>query len=311
MRAWALATSVLLALLLAGCEGTPPQGDAPAAATDASSTAAPELPQLPDAPALPVTPTTQPPAPAAPIPPSDPLHWSGTVDVTESRTILPWQALTIAPGTTVRFAKGTIVPGTDWMPQADAFIKDHNDPTGRVGYQQGHVELIGKVVAVGTRDAPIVFTSADPNPGYADWNKLVLLAGSRLENVTVAYSHNGITVQGDDVVLRNVTAHDSLWSCIDVFGARARLVDIEAYHCWHQAVGFKAHNGGSVAGAFLHDSTLSVNCEGGADPTLAGLTLRAARLSPFCPPAVGTVQIPGGADTPGGTYDGALVYPAT
>jgi len=237
------------------------------------------------------------------------LHWEGTVRLDRSTYILPWQTLTIAAGTRIEFAKGSDIPGTPWSPHADAYIKDHDDPTGRVGYGLGHHELFGKIVALGTKENPVLFTSEAADPEYADWSQVILSTGSRLENVTVEYAHNGLLVKGDDVVLRNIVVRDSLWSCIDIFGARAQLRDIEASHCWHQAIGFKAGNGGLVSGAYLHDSNLAVNCEGGANPVLENLRTKAARIAPSCPAATALTEEPGVADTAGGTYGGVLVYP--
>lgn len=293
--------ALAIALMLPGClqGGTAPTSEAPGA--PGTTTGGP-LPPLVTVPSVP---------PAPPVPEAaDSLEWEGVVELDRSTYVLPWQTLHIAPGTVVRFAKGTDIPGTPWSPNADSYIKDHDDPTGRVGYGLGHHELYGKIVALGTREQPIVFTSAASEPGYADWSQIILATGSRMENVTVEYAHNGINVKGDDVVLRNIVVRDSLWSCIDVFGARAQLRGIEASHCWHQAVGFKADNGGSLEDAYLHDSNLAVNCEGGAQPVLRDLTVKAAPIAPSCPAATGTVQLPGSSDTPGGTYGGRLIYPA-
>lgn len=286
MRSIAIAALVVLA---AGCvqgPSTPPAASEPppgASATDPGTSAATRAP-------------------------ADPLHWSGLVDLNASVLLLPWQTLRIDPGTTVRFHKLADVNGTAWTPQADAYIKDHNDPTGRVGYQQSHFMIYGQVVAVGTKGAPIRFTSASPRPEYADWNQIVLASGSRLENVTAAYSHDGINVHGDHVVLRNVVAHDSLWSCIDSFGTDESYDHVEAYHCWHQAVGFKGGGSARLVDAFLHDAQLAVNCEGGAQPVLLNVTTRAAEVALTCPGGA-TTTLAGTSDAAGGTYGGVLVYP--
>ena len=298
MRAIALA---LLAALAAGCAQ-------PAADTTSTGAAAP--PQATTAALAPqplqsltsVSPTVP------PQDPPDPLHWHGTVDVDSNLYLLPWQTLTVDPGTVVRFHKRPDVEGTPWIAEADAYVKDHDDPTGHAGYRATHVQVYGRIVAVGTAAQPILFTSAEPTPEYADWNQLVLTDGSRLENVTAEYLHNGINVNGDHVVLRNVTAHDSLWSCIDSFGDDVVMRDIEAYHCWHQAVGYKGGGANVLDGAYLHDSQVAVNCENGSQPTLLHVTTKAAFMAPNCgSPEV--TEMPGDSDVAGGTYGGVLVYP--
>ncbi|MFO1533732.1 MAG: hypothetical protein ABR562_08600, partial [Thermoplasmatota archaeon] len=215
---------------------------------------------------------------------------------------------TVDPGTVVRFHKQPDHLQDAWIPQADGYVQDHNDPTGHVGYRESHVQVYGRIVAVGTKEAPILFTSAEAHPEYADWNQLVLASGSRLENVTAEYMHNGINVNGDHVVLRNIVARESLWSCIDSFGDDITMRDIEAYHCWHQAVGYKGTGQNTLDGAYLHDSQVAVNCEEGTQPTLAHIRTKAAFMAPSC----GTpdlVEEPGNSDVPGGTYDGVLIYP--
>jgi hypothetical protein len=300
-----LAFLALELLVLAGCAQAPGAPSAtPSPSAVPSSSVAPGATPSP-APAA-TSASTPAPAPA----PADPLHWSGTVTLDHSFYVLPWETLRIDPGTVVKFSKLPDQPDTTWVPQADAYIKDHNDPTGHTSYGSTHFQVYGQVLALGTKEASIRFTSAAANPAYADWNQLVLAGGSRLENVTVEYAHDGIDIQGDNVVLRNVVVHDSLWSCIDSFGAHVTMANIEAYHCWHQAVGFKGAVASSdtLADAFLHDSQLSAHCEG-SQPTLVRMTLRAATLAPDCGAGVDTVQLPGGADVAGGTYAGVLVYP--
>jgi hypothetical protein len=293
------------ALVLAGCIQAP-SVPSTAPSQGAPSQAAPSPAGPSPAPAAAAT-ASQAPAAA----PMDPLHWSGTVTLDHSVYLLPWQTLRIDPGTVVRFSKLPDQADSSWIPEADAYVKDHNDPTGHTSYRSTHFMVYGQIVAVGTKEAPIRFTSASATPEYADWNQLVLTGGSRLENVTAEYMHNGINVQGDNVVLRNVVAHDALWSCIDSFGAHVTMEHIEAYHCWHQAVGFKgeAASSDTLADAFLHDSQVSAHCEDGSQPTLVRMTLRAAYLAPDCGPGVGTVRLEGGADVAGGTYGGVLVYP--
>ena len=291
------ALAVLGVLLLAGCAGRPPPAPGP------STTA--EVPAPAPAPT-----TTPSPAPPPAAEPADPWHWSGTVEVTESILVPPWQTLRIDPGTVVRFAKlpDGDLRATPWVAQADAYIKDHDDPTGREGYRASHFSITARIVALGTAERPILFTSAQPEPEYADWNQLVLLSGSRLENVTTEYSHNGINLRGDGIVLRHVTARESLWSCIDIYGDRVEMRWIEAYHCWHSAVGFKGPGDRLLADSFTHDAQVGINCESGAAPRLERVRNAGAGIAPGCS-WDGIEHDPRPADVAGGTYGGLLIYP--
>lgn len=312
MQRLVVAACALLAASLAGCQSpAAPDPAAPSDPEDGGSTLDPALPV--GVPALPGNASSTSSSTVAPAP-SDRLHWSGVVDVTESMLFFPWETLTIAPGTVVRFHSSPDgdLRATPWVPQADAYIMDHDDPTGREGYKLSHPTLAGRIHAVGTAAQPILFTSAQETPGYADWNQLTLLSGSRLENVTTEYTHNGITIVGNDVLLANVVARESLWSCIDVFGTRVSLRGIEAYHCWHQAVGFKDKDGNTLTDAFLHDAQVGINCEGGAHPVVQDVRLEAAGVAGTCDPSVhaSVVMHLRPVDVAGGTYKGELVYPA-
>ncbi len=236
--------------------------------------------------------------------------WNGTIHITGDIIFLPWATLTIEPGTKILFEKNPDIPGTPWTKYADDFITKHNDPTGHEGYNQSHFDMYAKIIARGTAAAPIIFTSAQPKPEYADWDQLVLHGGSILNHVDVSYAHNGINVGGDNVTITNSRSHDSLWSCIDIFSLKNRIENNEVYHCWHQAIGLKAGGPNLIKNNFLHDAQLGVNCENGANPTIENNHLEAAPLSPDCGEGVGNANIDRPHDVAGGTYEGKLIYPS-
>lgn len=230
----------------------------------------------------------------------------------------PWVTLTIDPGTKIIFDKKPDISGTDWTKFADAYIKDHNDPTGHEGYSQSHFDLSAKIIAIGTKDKPIIFTSAQVNSEYGDWDELVLFGGSILDNVELAYSHNGVYIgrdgfpfdMGKSVTVKNSKFHDSLWSCIDVWSTSTVVTNNEVYHCWHQAIGIKGQGDSLIENNNIHDAQLSINCEDGAKPTINNNHFEAAPINNDCPEGAGNQNIERPADTQGGTYDGKLIYPA-
>lgn len=247
-----------------------------------------------------------------------PEHWSGTITIVGDTSFAPWVTLTIAPGTKILFEKNPDRADTDWTKFADAYIKDHHDPTGRIGYNQSHFDLVARIKAIGTKQQPIMFSSAQTKPEYADWDQLVLFGGSVLDYVEVAYAHNGVYVGNDAalfsggkvVAISNSTIHDSLWSCIDIWSADATIKNNTVYHCWHQAIGVKGNGLNRIEGNTIHDAQLSINCESGAKPTLIGNRFEAAPMSADCPAGDNNRIIGRPADTPGGTYSGKLIYPS-
>ena len=237
--------------------------------------------------------------------------WQGQVRVTDDVTFAPIATLTIEPGTKILFDKKPDIAGTDWAGNADAYIKDHNDPTGRKGYGKTHFSITAKIIAKGTPDKKISFTSAQDKPEYADWDQVTLLGGSRLDYVEVAYAHNGLTVWGDDVQITRSAIHDSLWSCVDIFSQDVLLEDNQIYHCWHQAVGTKKVGvGTTIRRNFIHDAQVGVNCENSSMPTIVDNKLVAAPIGEECGNGSNNEIIEQPADTTGGTYAGQLIYPS-
>jgi len=99
--------------------------------------------------------------------------WSGEVLVDGVLTVAPMVTLEIRPGTTVRFTR---------------FDSDGDGVGEHEFFAQGTLR------ALGTEEAPIVFTSAESEPAPGDWGALNLMASeeaNRLEHVTVAYGYRG------------------------------------------------------------------------------------------------------------------------
>ena len=237
--------------------------------------------------------------------------WRGQVRVTGDITFAPIATLIIEPGTKILFDKKPDIAGTDWISHADAYIKDHNDPTGRKGYGKTHFSLTGKIIAKGTAAEKIIFTSAQDKPEYADWDELTLFHGSRLEYVEVAYAHNGVNVSQSDIQITNSTIHDSLWSCVDIYSKDILVEDNQIYHCWHQAVGTKKVGvGTTIRRNFIHDAQVGVNCENSSMPTIVDNKLVAAPIGEECGNGSNNEIIEQPADTTGGTYAGQLIYPS-
>lgn len=248
-----------------------------------------------------------------------PETWSGTITVKGDVFALPWAIIDVQPGTTVKFEKLPDISGTPWTKFADAFIKDRNDPTGREGYNTTHFDITATIKASGTKENPVTFTSAQAKPEYADWDQLVLLTGSELSYVNVAYSHNGINVDKSNVTIRNSTIHDNLWSCVDIYASNVTVENNTIYHCWHQAVGVKTKAGSNRVNTIqqntIHDATLSVNCEGTAIPWVTQNRFSAAPIGENCLSLNAKMAEQNTVeerpfDTPGGTYGGQLIYPA-
>lgn len=136
--------------------------------------------------------------------------WNGNIIIKDNTYFAPFLTLIIKPGTKILFEKKPDIPNTNWTKYADDFIKKHNDPTGKEGYNKSHFKLFGKIIAIGTKENPVIFTSSQKQPEYADWDQLILINGSKFDYVEVSYSHNGVNIDGENVVVKNSKIYNSL-----------------------------------------------------------------------------------------------------
>ncbi|UFS70315.1 right-handed parallel beta-helix repeat-containing protein [Geomonas sp. RF6] len=119
--------------------------------------------------------------------------WSGEVEVTGDVYVPPGVTLTVAPGTIVKFNR------------IDA-QSDRNLFGGKVPYYaQAELIVRGKLVARGTAEKMIVFTSAEKEPQPADWGALNFLgsSGNVLDYCRVLYAYNGIHSHGAQVEVQH------------------------------------------------------------------------------------------------------------
>jgi hypothetical protein len=106
--------------------------------------------------------------------------WRGVITVAAPTTVLPGAILTVAPGTTVRFASGA------------------------------GLEVKGKLIAVGKLDNRIVFTSVE-RKGASDWNEILLeyATGSAIAHCLIEYATWGIHSHFTDLaVTDSVISHN-------------------------------------------------------------------------------------------------------
>jgi len=108
--------------------------------------------------------------------------WSGEMLITGDVYVPPGVTLTIVPGTTIRFkrideqsGKNLFSSETPYYPQAELIIR-------------------GRLIAQGTRDNIIMFTSAERDASVADWGAINLLGSddSVVEYCKILFAYNGV-----------------------------------------------------------------------------------------------------------------------
>lgn len=115
--------------------------------------------------------------------------WSGTVVISGDIYIPPGVTLTIAPGTVVKFKKID--------EKSDQNLFDIDSPY----YPEAELIIRGKLIARGTPEKQIVFTSAEMRPNPADWGAINFLGseGNVVEYAKIYCAYNGIHAHGSAV----------------------------------------------------------------------------------------------------------------
>lgn len=110
--------------------------------------------------------------------------WSGTVTIVGQTVVRRGVTLTILPGTVVKF---------EW-------IDEDGDEIG-----DGELTVEGKLIARGTKDNVITFTSARPNPKMKDWTfvQISVNKDALVEHCVFEYAFSGLQVHYSDAVIRN------------------------------------------------------------------------------------------------------------
>jgi len=110
--------------------------------------------------------------------------WSGTVVLRGQNVVKKGTTLTILPGTVVKFA----------------WIDEDGDNIG-----DGELNVEGKLIAKGTKDNMITFTSAQEKPKMKDWTFLMISVNkdSLVEYCKFEYAFSGVQVHYSTATIRN------------------------------------------------------------------------------------------------------------
>ncbi len=117
--------------------------------------------------------------------------WKGSLLIDGDVFVPPGITLTIMPGTMIKFKR---IDGT-----SDKNMFGNDSPY----YPQAELIVRGKIIAQGTRNKPIVFTSAERDAGPADWGAINLLGskGNIIQYVKVLCAYNGIHAHGSTAII--------------------------------------------------------------------------------------------------------------
>jgi len=117
--------------------------------------------------------------------------WSGNVTVRGVVVVGRGATLTITPGTTVLFEK----------------VDSNNDGIG-----DSEIRVLGKLLARGTYEAPILFQSAAAKPQRKDWSYILFFTSgevSVVEHCVIKHGFSGLQAHFSTVNIANVTFQDN------------------------------------------------------------------------------------------------------
>lgn len=179
--------------------------------------------------------------------------WTGEITITGDTEILG--NLTVLPGTIVKFEVG------DDQKKGDEVEKDgfnDNDPTRLKSYTTTHSSLfiLKKLIAQGTKEKKIVFTSSAQKPNLADWEAIVFQGnGSILDNVVVEYTRNGLNPIGNqpNSIITNSISRHAMWGAISAANSDIRIINNHLSDTGHEGIDLKFNGNQEVAGNIIDD----------------------------------------------------------
>jgi len=136
--------------------------------------------------------------------------WSGEVLVTGDVVVASGATLTILPGSTIRF-----LPGFD-----DQASGDYPSLT--------EIRVIGALIAVGTAQQPIHFTSLAATPAPGDWGRIWIesaTADSQVGFADVSYATVGITAVSGHLRIHDSNIRDNREAGIILGGSGAAKIE--------------------------------------------------------------------------------------
>lgn len=193
--------------------------------------------------------------------------WEGNITVTGDVIVAPSSTLEIKPGTIIRFTsnKDSNPSKYDIEVEADGF--NDEDPSRLKSYADSHIAVFvaGSLIAKGTKENPIIFTSDAKDKHYADWAGLNLVNGdSTIEHAIVEYSRHGISVSvpNENIIVRETLVSHTLWGCFSIKNSKGLYENNFANDCGHE--GFDVGNDARIFNNKVTDSHSALVLLGGS-----------------------------------------------
>ncbi len=192
--------------------------------------------------------------------------WSGTIHVTGDVWVDEDTTLTIMPGTTVLISAGRDDQNRGLAMIMDKSEKEKIGPIATEEYAKSHIEINGRIIAVGTPNEMITFTSDSTNPSYADWSSIELRPGSRIEYCIVEYAGRaGLGIWSDipkdeSVLISNNIIRHIFMGAVGLGGtSSAKIISNNISDCGSEGICVDSGGGKPyIAYNIIKDSTVGI-----------------------------------------------------
>ena len=191
--------------------------------------------------------------------------WSGVIRVTSDIWMDDDITLTIMSGTTVLISAGKDDQNRGSVMDMDELGREKIGPISTEEYAKSHIEINGRILAVGTPDEMIVFTSDSSNPDFADWSSIELRPGSRMEYCIVEYAGRaGVGIwsnipKDDSVLISNSIVRHIFMGGIGLGGTTcARVISNEVSDCGSEGINVDPGAAPNIAHNTVKNSTVGI-----------------------------------------------------
>jgi hypothetical protein len=166
--------------------------------------------------------------------------WSGEIYVTGDLFVPEDVTLTIEPGTIIKMAANS-----DDQHAGDEHVKDEltwdrekgvwKDPSATKEYTQSHIGfgVEGTLIAIGTPDKQIIFTSDSDSPYYLDWDHMVIRNGI-VKYAVFEWAHAGPNI-ANGVFSNNIVRH-MFWGGIHCYDGSALIENNSVEDIGHEGI---------------------------------------------------------------------------
>ncbi len=146
--------------------------------------------------------------------------WSGEIYVTGDLHVPEGVTLTIKPGTVILVSANSDDSGVGGEHIIDELTVEDPSSSEEYTLSHTHISIAGRLVAVGTPEQKIIFTSSAEEPSYTDWDGITFESTSsgEMKYSVIEWTHTGPALHGtDNVSISYSEIRHIFWGALHAF----------------------------------------------------------------------------------------------